>query len=119
MVLVVRDFFAKRQGDAGAIMCYAQDPIFTDTDKQVLQEQGITVLDNPHGFLEMDQEAVVISHSADVPVRSITAELAQPAMMIWDKVMDDELLVQLGLTLGEEEEDDESGDEDGPQHSLW
>lgn len=70
------------------ILCYAQDPVFKDIDKEILQEHGITVLDNPHGFLEMDEDTVIISKFPDVPIRSITADLTQPAIMIWNKVID-------------------------------
>ena len=37
----------------------------------------------------MDEDTVVICHNADVPVRSITADLTRPAMMVWNKIIDD------------------------------
>ena len=109
LVLVVRDFFAKRQSDTGPILCYAQEPRFTDIDKQVLQEHGITVLDDPHGFLEMDEETAIISHNAEVPVRSITADVARPAVMIWNKVMDEDA----------EQNGDADADADSDESEPW
>lgn len=108
VALVIRDFFTQHQGGADPILCYAQEPLFTDTDKQVLQEQGMTVLEDPHGFLEMDAETAIISHHPNVPVRSITADLAKPAMMVWSKVVDrDELPTMMRI-----EDEDEYMEED-------
>lgn len=68
-----------------SIQCYAQDPGYTDTDRNMLQNSGITVLDNPHGFLEVTDSTVVLSFDAEVPVRQIIADIARPVMMIWDR----------------------------------
>lgn len=67
------------------IECYAQDPIYTPVDEQVLSEAGFTILDDPRAFLEIDEGSIVISISPDIPVRQIVADIARPAMMIWDK----------------------------------
>ena len=68
-----------------SIQCYAQDPGYTDTDRNMLQNSGITVLDNPHGFLEVTDSTVVLSFDVEVPVRQIIADIARPVMMIWDR----------------------------------
>lgn len=87
--LAIRDHLLAKQSDTpDAIQCYAQDPQYTDTDKQVLQEEGITVVDDPRGFLELDDETVVLAIAPDISVRQITADLARPAMMVWDDVTD-------------------------------
>lgn len=72
-------------GDGG-IQCYAQDPVYTLVDEQVLREAGFAVIDDPRAFLEVDEASVVIAISADIPVRQIIADIARPAIMILDKV---------------------------------
>ncbi|KAK3381039.1 hypothetical protein B0H63DRAFT_195760 [Podospora didyma] len=65
--------------------CFAQDPAYLAEDKTVLHEAGITVLQDPRGFVEVDDEAVVISIAPDVPVKQIIADIARPAIIIWDR----------------------------------
>lgn len=62
------------------IALYAQDPAYTDVDRAVLGEHGIEIVDDPGGFLEVDEEAAVLSFSPNIPVRSIVADIALPAM---------------------------------------
>lgn len=52
----------------------------------MLAELDMTVLDNPRGFLEVDESTVVYSLAPEVAVRQIVADIARPALMIWDKV---------------------------------
>lgn len=88
LILTIRDCLAKRRqfSNPSTVKCFVQDPLYTSTDRQVLGDQGITVLDDPNGFLEIDEETIVLSHAPDIPVRQITADITRPAMMIWDKV---------------------------------
>ena len=88
LILTIRDCLAKRRqsGNPSIVKCYVQDPLYTNTDRQVLEDQSIAVLDDPKGFLEIDEETVVLSHAPDIPVRQITADITRPAMMIWNKV---------------------------------
>ncbi|KAI1418486.1 hypothetical protein F5Y13DRAFT_196292 [Hypoxylon sp. FL1857] len=65
--------------------CYAQDPSYSEQEKQILEAMGITVLDDPKGFLEADESSVVISISPNVPVRQIIADTSRPALIIWDQ----------------------------------
>ncbi|KAK4233468.1 hypothetical protein C8A03DRAFT_19467 [Achaetomium macrosporum] len=85
LVLSIRDFFA-RQDPTTTVRCYAQDPVYQDVDREVLEELGMTVLDNPRGFLEVDESAAVFSLAPDVAVRQIVADIAKPALMIWSKI---------------------------------
>jgi hypothetical protein len=85
LVLSIRDFFAQ-QNPTTTVPCYAQDPVYQDVDREVLAELGMTVLDNPRGFLEVDESAAVFSLAPDVAVRQIVTDIAKPALMIWDKV---------------------------------
>ncbi|KAL2127848.1 hypothetical protein VTI74DRAFT_10087 [Chaetomium olivicolor] len=85
LVLSIRDFFV-RLGPTTTVRWYAQDPVYQDVDREVLGELGMTVLDDPRGFLEVDESAVVFSLAPDVAVRQIVADIAKPALMIWSKV---------------------------------
>lgn len=83
LVLSIRDFFAQR---SETVQCYAQDPMYEDVDRTMLGELGMTVLDHPRGFLEVDEATVVFSQAPLVAVRQIVADIARPAVMVWDKV---------------------------------
>jgi hypothetical protein len=83
LILTIRDFLAKR---GHVVQCYAQDPIYTEIDRQVLDAHGIAVLDDPKGFLEIDEDTVVISQYPDIPVRQVTADITRQALMIWNTV---------------------------------
>jgi hypothetical protein len=91
LALTVRDLLASRyatgrQGEGvREIKCYAQDPIYTPVDEQVLGEAGFTVVDDPRAFLEVDGSSVVIAIAPDIPIRQIVADIARPAIMIWEK----------------------------------
>jgi len=84
LILTLRDVFGQT-GNPGRIICYAQDPAYTEIDKSVLEGSGITVLDDPKAFLEVDDSTVVISCGANVPVKQIISDIARPAIMIWDR----------------------------------
>ncbi|KAK0612643.1 hypothetical protein B0T17DRAFT_620799 [Bombardia bombarda] len=92
LILTLHEFFQSRIPSTGpAVQCFAQDPAYTNIDREILGEVGITVLEDPHAFLELDETSVVISISPDIPVREVTADLARPAMMIWDQVIWDQV----------------------------
>lgn len=84
LMLAVRDFLA--QNGATDLELFAQDPIYTDIDEQVLGKLGMSVLDDPRAFLKVDELSVVISVSPDIPVRDIIADIARPAMLFWNRV---------------------------------
>ncbi|KUI72335.1 hypothetical protein VM1G_08043 [Cytospora mali] len=91
LMLTIRDFLQGRNDQPGVeITCYAQDPQYTEEDAAVLQNAGITVIGDPRGFLEVDDSSVVMSFAADIPVRQIVADLARPAILIWDQVKGEE-----------------------------
>ncbi|KAF7591027.1 hypothetical protein BBP40_002045 [Aspergillus hancockii] len=78
---------AKRGLNGGQeIKCYAQDPVYDEIDKECLTSIGITPLDDPKGFLEVDQHTLVFSVSPNVPVKQIIADLERPAAMVWNTV---------------------------------
>ncbi len=89
LILCVRDALNSRLGPGQpAVRCFAQDPAYREVDKQVLGEAGITVVGDPRGFLEVDDNTVVISISPNIPVRQITADIARPAVLMWNVVKD-------------------------------
>ena len=85
LVLSIRDFFA-RQSPTTTVQCYVQDPMYEDVDRQALEELGMTMLEHPRGFLEVDESTAVFAQAPGVAVRQIVADIARPALMIWDKV---------------------------------
>lgn len=95
LVLTVRDWL-KVRNKSGRIPCYAQDPVYTSIDKSILEESSVMVLDDPQGLLEIDDSSVVFSCSSNIPIKEIVADIARPAILIWEHVG---------------EEDEESSDE--------
>ncbi|KAL5333903.1 hypothetical protein BJX70DRAFT_391855 [Aspergillus crustosus] len=69
-----------------SIKCYAQDPAYTETDMTLLHKLGITPLDDPKGFLEIDDSTLVFSVSPNVPVKQVVADVQWPAAMIWNTI---------------------------------
>ncbi|KAK3904515.1 hypothetical protein C8A05DRAFT_13611 [Staphylotrichum tortipilum] len=85
LVLSIRDFFT-RNSPTTTVRCYTQDPVYEDIDREVLEELGMIVLDHPRGFLEVDESTAVFSLAPEIAIRQIVADIARPALMIWDKV---------------------------------
>ena len=83
----LRDFFARqRHQPTTSVRCYAQDPLYQDADREVLGELGMTVLDHPRGFLEVDDSTAVFSQLPTAPIRQVIADIARPALMIWNRI---------------------------------
>lgn len=82
--MTVRDILQEKNGIS--ITCYAQDPANTAADKAALKCYGVQILDDPCGFLEVDDPTVVCSFAPNVPVKQIVTDLARPAVLIWDRV---------------------------------
>ncbi len=79
LILTLRDVFG-----IDTAKCMSQEPYYKQDDKTILNNEGITPLDDPLGFLEVDEKSAVISVGPDVPIRSIVMDLAKPALMIWN-----------------------------------
>jgi hypothetical protein len=87
LMLTLREFLiGSGSCSSSDLRCYAQEPSYVDADKQILKSVEVTVLEDPRGFLEVDETSIVISRSPNVPVRQIVTDITRPAMMIWDKV---------------------------------
>lgn len=88
ILLTLRDFFARQHSPvAMSLPCFVQDPVYQNVDREVLGELGMTVLETPRGFLEVDETSLVFSQAPNVPVRQIVADIARLAVMIWDEVI--------------------------------
>ena len=68
--------------------CFSQEPGYSDQDKQVLQASGVKILEDPMGFLEVDETSVILSIAPNVPVKQIITDLGRPAIMIWCKPLE-------------------------------
>ncbi|KAF2419618.1 hypothetical protein EJ08DRAFT_683597 [Tothia fuscella] len=66
--------------------CYVQDPSYNTVDAEFLNSKGITILEDPHGFLNTNSNTLVFSVCPNVPVKQIIADMTWPAAMIWDTV---------------------------------
>ncbi|PYH29373.1 SRR1 family protein [Aspergillus neoniger CBS 115656] len=66
------------------VQCFSQDPWYNEIDIEFLGGLGITVLKDPEGFLEIDEQTLVFSVGPDVPVRQIVADVQWPAAMVWN-----------------------------------
>lgn len=86
-VISLREYLKDKQKRL-AIPCFAQDPEYMERDRTILQEKhGITILDDPRAFLEVDDETLVFAIAPNIPVRQIVTDIARPGVMIWDKVV--------------------------------
>lgn len=86
LLLTARDLLQQKNTIPDEIVCYAQDPEYMRNDKSVLAESKIKVLNDPHAFLEIDDSSFVLSVSPNVPVRQIVADIARPAILVWNTV---------------------------------
>ena len=75
---------------APPIQIIAQDPSYTEKDKILLKEgyTNLTFVDDPEGFLAIDEHTLVITAFLpwDVPLVQICADLGRPAGFICDKM---------------------------------
>ncbi|KAF2404251.1 hypothetical protein EJ06DRAFT_194096 [Trichodelitschia bisporula] len=69
------------------VACYAQDPAYTDVDADILARLGVGVVDDPRGFLAVDERTLVFAVSPDVPVKQIVVDGPWPAAMVWNTVL--------------------------------
>ncbi|OAG08543.1 uncharacterized protein CC84DRAFT_1174004 [Paraphaeosphaeria sporulosa] len=66
----------ERYGDNDTrVRVLAQDPGYSDSDKQVLAENGITVLEDPNGLIAIDEKTFVMSAFPSFPLYEIIADM--------------------------------------------
>ena len=86
LLLTLRDVLSLYNPEQNEVVSYTQDPAYSEVDKLLLKSYGITVVDDPEGLLQVDDSSAVISCGPNAPIRQIVSDLAQPTLMIWDKV---------------------------------
>jgi hypothetical protein len=89
LLVTVRSWLKEKNQDKN-VFCYIQDPMNTPVDKEVLADVGFEMIDDPRGWLEVDERSVVLSVAPNVPVKEIIADIARPAILIWYRVKDQE-----------------------------
>ncbi|KAI0008993.1 hypothetical protein F4779DRAFT_641211 [Xylariaceae sp. FL0662B] len=79
---------ALREKFGGEVELVAQDPTYNPSTRQILQVSGFRVVDGfgSLAFTEVDEKCLVFSSAPNVPVKEIVADIARPAVMIWDTV---------------------------------
>ncbi|KAF2741163.1 hypothetical protein EJ04DRAFT_592914 [Polyplosphaeria fusca] len=75
------------------VQIYAQEPSYCDMCRSELKKLGITVVDDPEGFLLIDKNTFVVTVAPNVPVRQIAVDLTYehggPAGMLCDRIFGD------------------------------
>ncbi|RMJ27170.1 hypothetical protein PHISP_01939 [Aspergillus sp. HF37] len=89
LLLTLRNWLSGRERGED-IACFAQEPTYTSVDKSVLEESGIQVVDDPRALLELDDSSIVFACAADLPLKEIVADLARPAVLIWNRENEDD-----------------------------
>lgn len=90
LLLTLQHFLQK--SSSHEITCIVQDPAYTDTDISALYSHGIEILKDPEGFIQADDSSLVFACAPDVPVRQIVADIARPAVLMWDRVSSSDVL---------------------------
>ncbi|KAF2092509.1 hypothetical protein NA57DRAFT_82225 [Rhizodiscina lignyota] len=87
-IVTIAEVLKEKGGREAACMSFCQDPAYSSTDKELLEDLNVTVLESPMGFLEIDSNSIVVSISPNVPVKQIVADDRShwPAMMIWARI---------------------------------
>lgn len=80
LLVLLRDVLGEKGRN---IECVSQDPEYHEFEKAIYGIQGIQLIEDPQGFLHVDDESFVITIAASAPVRKLVMDLALPAAMIW------------------------------------
>ena len=93
LLLTIHKVLEEKQsfGNPLGIPAWVQDPAYCAMDTSILTESGVSTLDNPDGFLNVNDSTMVLSFAPDVPIKQIITGISRPAAMIWDRVTEDEL----------------------------
>ncbi|KAJ5246610.1 hypothetical protein N7468_001593, partial [Penicillium chermesinum] len=86
LLLTLRDWLLEER-DA-VVPCYVQDPIYTEGDSVIMKENDVEILDDPLGWLAIDDTSIVVSIASNVASKEIVADIARPAIVIWGRVGD-------------------------------
>lgn len=96
LVLTLREWLQTLQK---TFSCYAQDPVYRPMDRALLGEYGIEVIDDPCAWLEVDEKSILFSCASNVPVKEIVADIARPAVVIWERLTNNDGDVKGGFSL--------------------
>lgn len=79
--------FLEERNGGHRVPCYSQDPVLRDgRGAEFIESIGITALDDPKGFIEVDEDTFVVSVAPNIPVRQVIADTTKPRAMLWDSV---------------------------------
>lgn len=82
LLLTLRDIF---ETPFHRVQCFAQDPAYRSADISALHNFGIEFVDDPKGFLEVDDSSAVISIASNIASKRVVCDIARPSLIIWDK----------------------------------
>ena len=80
-VLTIKQILEDRDCSQGKVECFAQDPMYLDSDVDLLGLFGIEIVKSPNGLLMLDDQTVVFSHYPAFDIEGVVADLAKPAML--------------------------------------
>jgi SRR1 len=86
-LLTIREFLREVLDDADDKKILAQDPAYTPTDKEILKKWEIETVDDPDGFLELDDRSVVFTCSPSAPIKQIVMDICRPLVLICNTVV--------------------------------
>ncbi|KAI1844866.1 hypothetical protein JX265_009451 [Neoarthrinium moseri] len=83
--VAVAEHLEALRGDGHQVRVYAQDPLYTSTDKHVVPGAGISIVSGFGGraLLLVDENTIVMARQPAFPIREVVADLARPAAMFW------------------------------------
>lgn len=91
LLLTLRKWLVKREiKEREEPFCYAQDPCYRSVDKVILKQHGVEVIDDPRAWLEIDDTSIVLSVGNNLCDKDIVADIARPAILIWERVYSEE-----------------------------
>ncbi|KAI1489576.1 hypothetical protein F5X96DRAFT_670531 [Biscogniauxia mediterranea] len=83
-VVLIAKYISERLGKK--IFVHSQEPFADDITIHVLRQHGIFTYEGhirfTHGFIDVNDNALVVSISPDSPVRSVVADIARPPILI-------------------------------------
>lgn len=86
LLITAKNWLRKKGLTDKTLSCYMQDPEYTSVDREILDGFGFQTVDDPEGFLKVDEQSIVLSIAPNVPVKHIIADIARPAIVIWFQV---------------------------------
>ncbi|KAF7181200.1 hypothetical protein CNMCM7691_000329 [Aspergillus felis] len=90
LLLTLKSFLQESNLGTGEVACYVQDPGYSKTDRLVLEKSDIKALEDPEGFLEMDDASLVFSCAPNICVKEIVADIVRPSILIWCTVKEED-----------------------------